>query len=223
MFYSLWPHGLQHARLPILHYLSEFAQIHVRWVSDAILLSSSSAAPFFCFQSFLVSVFSNESALCIRLPKYWCFNISLSSEYSGLIPFRIDWFDFFAVQEILKHLLQHHNSKASILQHSAFFMIQLSHLYMTTGKIIALTIWTFVCKAMSLLFNMLSRFVIAFPPRYLHASTWLFLVPYSFFIFCCSRRHLSRCRHCSKGSQDPTCLRTGSLSLEMSPGGWWIP
>ena len=150
---------------PSSHYLSEFAQIHVCWVSDAILLSSSSAAPFsFCFQSFLVSVFSNESAL---LPKYWCFNISLSSEYSGLIPFRIDWFDFFAVQEILKSLLQHHNSKASILQLSAIFMVQLSQLYMTTGKIIALTIWTFVCKAMSLLFNLLSRFVIAFPPRYL--------------------------------------------------------
>ena len=112
-------------------------------------------------------VFSNESTLRIRLPKYWsfCFNISLANEYSGLISFRTDWFDLLAVQGTLKSLLQHHSSKASILQHSAFFMVQLSHPYMTTGKTIALTRWTFAGKGTSLLCNMLSRFVIAFLPR----------------------------------------------------------
>ena len=112
-------------------------------------------------------VFSNESALRIRWPKYWSFsfNISPSNEYSGLISFRTDWFDLLAVQGTLKSLLQHHNSKASVLQGSAFFMVQLSHPYVTTGKTIALTRWTFVDKVMSLLFNMLSRFVIAFLPR----------------------------------------------------------
>ena len=114
-----------------------------------------------------IRVFSNESVLHIRWPKYrsFSFSISPSNEYSGLISFRIDWFDLLAVQGTLKSLLQHHHSKASILQHSAFFMVQLSHLYMTTGKIVALTIWTFVGKVMSLLFNMLSRLVIAFLPR----------------------------------------------------------
>ena len=114
-----------------------------------------------------VRVFSSESVLCIRWPKYWSFsfNISPSNEYSGLISFRIDWFDLFAVQGTLKSLFQHHNSKVSILQHSAFFMVQLSHPYMTIGKTIVLTRWTFVGKVMSLLFNMLSRLVIAFLPR----------------------------------------------------------
>ena len=114
-----------------------------------------------------IRVFSNDSALLITWPKYWSFsfNISPSKEYSVLISFRIDWFDLLAVQGTLKSLLQHHSSKASILQHSAFFMVQLSHPYMTTGKTIALTIWTFVGKVISLLFNMLSRFVIAFLPR----------------------------------------------------------
>ena len=114
-----------------------------------------------------IRVFSNESALCIKWPKYWRFSfyISPSSEYSGLISFRMDLLDLLAVQGTLKSLLQHHSSKASILQHSAFFIIQLSHPYMTTGKTIALTRWTFVSKVMSLLFNMLSRLVIAFLPR----------------------------------------------------------
>ena len=114
-----------------------------------------------------IRVFSNESVLHIRLSKYWsfCFNISLSNEYSGLISFRIDWFDLLAVQGILKSLLQHHSSKASILQCSAFFIIQLAHPYMTIGKTIALTRWTFVGKVMSLLLNMLSRLVITFLPR----------------------------------------------------------
>jgi len=102
---------------------------------------------------------------CIRCPKCWSFSISPSNEYSGLIFFRIDWFDLLAVQGTLKSLLQHHSSKASILWHSAFFVVQLPHPYMTTGKTINLTIWTSVSKVMSLLFNMLSRFVIAFLPR----------------------------------------------------------
>ena len=115
-----------------------------------------------------IRVFSNESALHLRWPKYWSFSFSIispSKEYSGLISFKIDWFDLLAVQGTLKSLLQYHNSKASILQCSAFFMVQLSHLYMTTGKTIALTIQTFVSKIMSLIFNTLSRFIIAFPPR----------------------------------------------------------
>ena len=112
-----------------------------------------------------IRVFSNESALCIRWPKYWSFSISSSNEYSGLISFRIDWFVLLAVQGTLKSLLQHHSSKASILRCSAFFMVQLSHPYVTIGKTIALTMQTFVVKVMSLLFNLLSRFIIAFLSR----------------------------------------------------------
>ena len=114
-----------------------------------------------------IRVFSNELVLHIRWPKYrsFSFSISLSNEYSGLISFRMDWLDLLAVQGTLKHLLQHHKSKASILGHSAFFTVQLSHPYMTIGKTIALTRQTFVGKVMSLLFNMLSRLVIAFLPR----------------------------------------------------------
>ena len=110
--------------------------------------------------------FSNESVLT-RWPKYWSFSFSISpsNEYSGLISFRMDWMDLLAVQGTLKSLFQHHNSKASILQLSAFFMVQLSHPYMTTGETITLTRWTFVGKVMSLLFNMLSRLIIAFLPR----------------------------------------------------------
>ena len=112
----------------------------------------------------IIRVFSNESVLRIRWPKYWSFSISPSNEYSGLILFRIDWFDLLAVQRTLKSLLQHHNSKASILRCSAFLMVQISHIYMTTGRTIALTRWTFVSKVMSLLFNTLSRFVIVIFP-----------------------------------------------------------
>ena len=117
-----------------------------------------------------IRVFFNESALHIRWPRYWTFSfsISTSNEYSGLISFRIDWFDLLAVQGTLKSLLQHHSSKESILQCSAFFMVQLSHSYMTTGKIIALTRRTFVSKVMSLFFNMLSTSVTAFLPRSKH-------------------------------------------------------
>ena len=114
-----------------------------------------------------VRVFSHESVLHIRWPKYWSFSFSISpfNEYSGLISFRIDWFYLLAVQGTLKSLLQHHSSKASVLWRSAFFMVQLSQLHMTTGKTITLTKWTFVGKVMSLLFNMLSRLVITFLPR----------------------------------------------------------
>ena len=114
-----------------------------------------------------IRVFSSESVLHIRWPKYWSFsfNISLSNEYSGMCSFRMDWLDLLAVQGTLKSLLQHHSSKASILWRSAFFMVQLSHPYMTTGKTIALTRWTFVGKVMPLLFNMLSKLVITFLPR----------------------------------------------------------
>ena len=117
-----------------------------------------------------ISSFSNESALCIKWPKYWCFSFSISpsNQYSGLISFGIDWLDLLAVQRTLKSLLQHHSSKAAILQHSAFFIGQLSHPYMTTGKTKALTRQTFVGKVMSLLFNMLSSLVIALLPKSKH-------------------------------------------------------
>ena len=123
-----------------------------------------------------IRVFSNESALRIRWPKYWSFSFSISPsiEYSGLISFRMDWLDLLAVQGTFRSLLQHHSSKASILWHSAFFIIQLSHQYMTTGKNIALTRQTFVGKVMSLLFNMLSKLVITFLPRSKHLLiSWL--------------------------------------------------
>ena len=123
--------------------------------------------PFLLLPSIFLSVriFSNELALSIRWPKYWSFSISLSNEYSGLISYRIDWFNLLALQGTLKSLLQHYNLKASILWCSAFFMIQLSHPYMATGKTIAVTICTFVGKVMPLLFNTLCRFVIAFLPK----------------------------------------------------------
>ena len=121
-----------------------------------------------------IRVLSNELVICIRWPKYWSISISPSNEYSGLIYFRIDWFDILVVQGTLKSLLERHNSKASILWHSAFFMVQLSHPCMTTGKAIALTIRTFVSKVMSLLLNVLSRFVIAFLSRNRHLwISWL--------------------------------------------------
>ena len=121
-----------------------------------------------------IKVFSNDSALHIRWPKNWSFSISPSNKYSGLISFKMDSFDLLVVQGTLKSLLQYHSSKAWILWHSAFFMVQLSHPYITTGKTTALTRWTFVCKVMSLLFNTLSRLVIAFLPRIKHLLiSWL--------------------------------------------------
>ena len=123
--------------------------------------------PLLLLPSVFPRISPSESAFCIRWPRYWSFSfsISLSDECSGLISFRIDWFDFLAVQGALKSLLQHHSSKASVLRCSAFFVVQLSHLYMSTGNTIALTLRTFVSKVMSLLFNTLSRFVIAFLPK----------------------------------------------------------
>ena len=153
--------------LPVHHQLPEFTQTHVHWVSDAIQPShplSSPSPP--ALKLSHIRVFSNESALRMRWTKYWSFsfNISPSSEHPGLISFRMDWLDLLAVLGALKGLLQHHSSKASTLQHSAFFIVQFSHPCMTTGKTIALTRWTFADKVMSLLFNMLSRLVITFPP-----------------------------------------------------------
>ena len=137
---------------PIFRYLLEFAQIHVhcKWC----YLSHPLTPPLsFAFNFPSIRVFSSESALCIRWPKYWSFSFSISpfNDYSGLIPFRIDWFDL-AVHGTCKSPLQHHSSKASIFQHLAFFVVQLSYPYTTTGKTIALTTWTFVGKMMSLLF-----------------------------------------------------------------------
>ena len=135
----------------------------------------SSVIPFFsCLQSFPASGYFQMNRM--RWPKYWSFSFSISpsNEYSRLVSFRIEWLDLLAVQGTLKSLLQHHSSKASILWCSAFFIVQLSHLYMTTGKPVALTRWTFVGKMMSVLFNMLSRFVIAFLPRSKHLLiSWL--------------------------------------------------
>ena len=160
---SLQPHGLQHARLPCpsptLRVCSNSCP------SDHLILCLSLLLLLSTFPS--TRVFSSESALRMRWPNYWSFSFSIipSYEHPGLISFRMDWFDLLAVQGTLKSLLQIHRSKASILQYSAFFIVQLSHPYMTTEKTIALTRWTFVGKVMSLLFNMLSRLVIAFLPR----------------------------------------------------------
>ena len=162
---------------PVHHQLPALAQTHVHRVGDAIqpcpCLSSPSPPAFICPS---IRVFSNESALRIGWPKYWSFSFSISpsNEYSGLISFRIDWFDLLAVQGTLKSLLQHHSSKASILWCSTFFMVQLSHPYMTTGKTIALTRQTFVSKVISLLFNMLTRLIIGFLPSSKHVLiSWL--------------------------------------------------
>ena len=130
-----------------------------------------------------IRVFSNESTLCMRWPKYWSFSISNipSKEHPGLISFRMEWLDLLAVQGTLKSFLQYHSSKASIIQHSAFFTVQLSHPYMTTGKTTALTRWTFVGKVMSLLYNMLSRLVTTFLPRSKHLlMSWLKEIYFSF-------------------------------------------
>ena len=157
--------------LPVHHQLPEFTQTHVHRVSDAIqpshpLSSPSPPAP----NPPSIRIFSSESALHIRWPKYWSFSfkISPSNENSGLISSRMDWLYLLAVQGTLNSLLQHHSSKASILWHSAFFTVELSHTYMTPGKTIALTRWTFVGKVMSLLFSMLSRLVIVFLLRRKH-------------------------------------------------------
>ena len=146
--------------LPVHHQLPEFTETRVHWVGDVIQPSHPLCCPLLFLSSVFPSirVFSNESVLHIRWPKYlnFSFNISPSSEHSGPICLRMDWLNHLAVQGTLKSLLQHHSSKASIHWHSAFFIVQLSHPYMTAGKTIALTRWTFVGKVMSLLYNMLS-------------------------------------------------------------------
>ena len=173
---SLQPNGLQPSRLPspsLSWSLLQLMSIELVMPSNHLIL---------CLLLFLPSifpsiwVFSNQSSLHIRGPKYWNFSLSIcpSNEYSGLTSFRIDWFDLLAVQGTLKSLLQHHSLKVSVLWCSAFFMVQLSHLYMTTRKTIALTIWTIVSKEMSLLLNMLFRFVIAFLPQHYISKSSLY-------------------------------------------------
>ena len=168
VFNSLRPHELQHARPPCL---SPTPRVHsnsrpsTRWCRPVI----SSCRPLLLLPPIppSIRVFSNESTLHMRWPKYWSFsfNISPSNEHPGLISFRMNWLDLLAVQGTLKSLLQHHSSKPSIIRCSASFTVQLSHPYMTSGKIIALTRWTFVGKVMSLLLNMLSKLVITFLPE----------------------------------------------------------
>ena len=153
---------------PVLHSLPELAQIHLHRVSDAIQPSHPLSSPFLLPSVFpSIRDFSNASVLLITWPKYWSFSFSISpsNEYSGLISGRMHWLGLLSVHGTLTSLLQHHNLKTSVLWHSAFFMVQLSHPYMTTGKTIALTKQIFVSKVMFLLFNILSRFVIAFLPR----------------------------------------------------------
>ena len=180
--------------LPVHHQLQEFTQIHVHRVGDAIQPSHPLSSPLLPPSIFPnIRVLSNESVLHIRWPKFWSFSFSISpsSEYSGLISFRMDWLDVLAVQGTLKHLLQYHSSRASVLRRSAFFIVQFSHPYMTPGNIIALTRWTFVGKVMSLLFNILSRLVIAFLPRskcllisWLQSPSAVILEPKKIFLHC---------------------------------------
>ena len=162
------PIGCSIPGFPVLYHLMELAQTHVHWVSDAIQPSCCLSSP--SPPAFNLSQHQGLSALRIMWPRYWSFSFSISpsNKYSGLISFRIEWFDHLAVQGTLQSLLQDHSSKTSVLQFSTFFMVQLSHLYMTTGKTVGLTIWAIVGKVMSLLFTMLSRFVIAFLPRSKH-------------------------------------------------------
>ena len=174
---SLQAHGLQHGRLPF----PSLSLCLLKLISTESVMPSNClilCCHFILLPSIFPSirVFSNESVLHIMWPKYWSFSFSTSpsNEYSGLFSFRIDWCDLLAVQGTPKSLFQHHSSKSSIFQCSAFFMVQLSHPYMTTGKTIGLTIQTFVSKVMSLLFNKLSRFVITFLPRSKHLLiSWL--------------------------------------------------
>ena len=169
---SLQPHGLQHARPPCPSPTPELLFIESVMPSNHLILCHPLLLLPSIFPS--IKVFSNESILHIRWPKYWSFSFSTSpfNEHPGLISFRMDWLDLLAVLGTLKSLLQHYSSKASFLRHSVFFIV--SHPYVTTGKTIALTRWTFVGKIMSLIFNMLSRLVIAFLPRSKHPLiSWL--------------------------------------------------
>ena len=170
---SLWPRRLQHAvQSSMQDSLSTISWSLLKLMCCELMMPSNHLVlcrPLLLLGSIFPSIraFSNESDLCIRWPKYWSFSFSISpsNQCSGLISFRIDWFDLLAVQGTLKRILQYHSSKASILQRSAFFMVQVSHPYMTTGKTTALTRWAFVGKVMPLLFNRLSMLVIAFLPR----------------------------------------------------------
>ena len=174
---SLRPYESQHARPPCP---SPTPGVHSNSMSIESVMPSSHLI--LCHPLLLPSippsmrVFSNESTLLMRWPKYWSFSLSISpsNEHPGLVSFRMNWLDLLEVQGTIKSLLQHHSSKASILRHSAFFTVQLSHPYMTTGKTIPLTRWTFVGKVISLLFNMLSRLVITFLPKSKHLLiSWL--------------------------------------------------
>ena len=194
---SLQSHGLQHARppgpSPTPGACSNTSIESVRPSNHLILCCPLPLLPSI-FPS--IRVFFNESVLHIRWSKYWSFSFSISpfNEYSGLISFRIDWLDLLAVQGTLKSLLQHHSSKASILRCSAFFIVQLSHPYMITGKTIALTRWTIVGKVMFLLFNMLSRFVITFLPRSKHLLISWLQSPSAVILE--PRKIVSHCFHC---------------------------
>jgi len=165
---SMWCHGLQHARLPCPSPITRVYSNLCPLSGWCLLNISPSVVSFYSgIQSFPASDLLENSVLCIRWPKYWIFRFSISpsNEYSGLISFRMDWLNLFTLQGTLKSFFQHYSAKASILHCSAFFIVQLSHSYMTTGKMIALTRWTFVGKVMSLLFSMLSRLVMAFLSR----------------------------------------------------------
>ena len=200
------PHELQHTKFPYLLKLVSIESVmpfnHLILCRHLNLLPSTFAS---------IRVFSCESVLRIKWPKYWSFSfsVSASNQYSGLISFTIDWFNLLAVQGTLKSLLQHHSSKASILQHTAFFMVQLSHLYMITEKkTIALTIWTFVSKVMSLLFNILSTFVIAFLPRRKHLLISCLQSPSAVILE--PKKIVCHCCHCFPvhlpGSEGTRCL-----------------
>ena len=192
---SLWPCRLQHARLPC-------PSLSPRVCSNSCPLNH--VLLILCHPLFLLSsifpssrVFSNELALPIRWPEYWSFSfsISLSNEYSGLISFGTDWLDLLAVQGTLRSLLQHHSSKASVLWHSVFFVVQLSQPYMATGETIALTLQTFAGKVTSLLWNTLSRFVITFLARSKHLLISWLQSP-SAVIFECKKNKVCHCFHC---------------------------
>ena len=215
---SLQPHGLQHSRPPCPSPMpgacSNSCSLS-QWCHPTI---SSSVVPFSsCLQSFPASGSFPMSVLCIRWPKYWnfSFSISASNEYSGLISFRMDWLDLLAVQGTLKSLLQHHSPKASILRHSAFFTVQLSHPYIATGKTIALTRWTFFGKVMSLLFNMLSRLVITFLPRSKHLLISWLQSPSAVIL----EPKKNSCFHCFliylPGSDGTRCHNFGFLNVEL--------
>ena len=174
--------------------LPELTQTHVHRGGDTIQPSHPLSSPSLAFNLSQHQGLFNESVLLMRWPKHWSFSFSISpsNEHSGLISFRMDWLDLLAVQGTLKSLLQHHSSKASILWHSAFFIVQLSHPYMTIGKTIALTRWTVVGKMMSLLFNMLSRLVIAFLAR----SKYLLISVTTCSDFGAPKNKVSHCFHC---------------------------